>query len=309
MSATKFPTRLVIASRESRLAMWQAEHVKARLSVLYPDCEVVIDAMTTRGDQILDRSLAKVGGKGLFIKELELALASGRCDLAVHSLKDVPMVLEEQFMLAAILEREDPRDAWVSTRFPDFEDLPATACVGTSSLRREAQLKERRPGLRVAPLRGNLDTRLAKLDRGEFDGIVLAAAGLTRLGLAARIARVLAVEVSLPAPGQGALAIEICRDREELKNWLAPLQHQESAASARCERAVSRELGGSCEIPLAAFAEVAGDRIHARALVASQDGTRVLRAALDGSLDAPEELGTRLAGVLIDKGASELLRL
>jgi hydroxymethylbilane synthase len=265
--------------------------------------------MTTRGDQVLDRSLAKIGGKGLFVKELELALASGRCDLAVHSLKDVPMVLEDQFMLGAILEREDPRDAWVSSTYPDFGGLPPTACVGTSSLRREAQLKEQRPGLRIEALRGNLDTRLAKLDRGDFDGIVLAAAGLKRLGLGGRIASVLPVEVSLPAPGQGTLGIEICRGRDDLLAWLAPLSHGASASAALCERACSRHLGGSCEIPLAAFAEVRGTRITARALVAAQDGSRVVRAEEEGALDAPEALGVQLAKRLIALGAADLIGL
>ncbi len=307
MSAKQSPTRLVIASRESRLALWQAEHVKARLLALYPQCEVVIDSMTTRGDQVLDRSLAKIGGKGLFIKELEVALASGRCDLAVHSLKDVPMQLDDAFELAAILEREDPRDAWVSNAHTELRLLPEGARVGTSSLRREAQIRERRPDLGISPLRGNLDTRLGKLDRGDFDGIVLAAAGLKRLGLESRIAGYFGIEESLPAPGQGTLGIEICRGREDLLMWLAPLVHRESEAAALCERAVSRALGGSCEIPIGAFAEIRLGRLEVKALVAAQDGSRVIRASDVGAIEAPEALGTALALRLIEDGAKALI--
>ena len=301
------PARLVIASRESRLAMWQAEHVRDRLRALYPACKVRIEGMTTRGDQILDRSLAKVGGKGLFVKELEQALLDGRCDLAVHSLKDVPMQLPDEFRLAAILEREDPRDAFVSSRYASLDDLPPGARVGTSSLRREAQLRERHPHLQVVPLRGNLDTRLGKLDRGEYDAIILAAAGLMRLGLAERIRARLPIELSLPAPGQGTLGIEVCADRPELVGWLAPLHHPVSAACALAERAVSRVLGGSCQVPLAAHARHDEGQLRLDALVARTDGARVLRASTHGPAGDGEALGAQVAQALLDQGAAALL--
>src|SRR5450830_568347 len=226
------PSRLVIASRESRLAMWQAEHVRDRLAALYPECRVDILGMTTRGDQILDRTLSKVGGKGLFVKELEVAMAEGRADLAVHSLKDVPMELPEGFALAAVLEREDPRDAFVSNDYASLAELPDGAIVGTSSLRRQSLIAARFPQLVIKPLRGNLDTRLGKLDRGDYAAIILAAAGLKRLGLTARIRAFIDPEQSLPAPGQGALAIEILSHREDLLRTLAPLNHADSALTA-----------------------------------------------------------------------------
>ncbi len=258
--------------------MWQAEHVRALLLQLYPQCEVVIEGMTTRGDQILDRALSKVGGKGLFVKELETALFDGRCDLAVHSLKDVPMQLAPKFSLAAILEREDPRDALVSNQFSSLAELPTGVIVGTSSLRREAQLRARYPHLQVQALRGNLDTRLAKLDRGDFAAIILAAAGLKRLGLAARIKSLLEPEDSLPAAGQGALGIEVRSDREDMKTWLAPLHHLPTAACVLAERAVSRSLGGSCEVPLGAYAQLNQDELHLRAFVARADGSAIVQA-------------------------------
>jgi hydroxymethylbilane synthase len=301
------PARLVIASRESRLAMWQAEHVKALLESIYPHCRVEINGMTTRGDQILDRALNKVGGKGLFIKELEEALLSERCDLAVHSLKDVPMTLQPEFELAAMLTRADPRDAFVSPHFNDLQHLPPNATVGTSSLRREAQLRALRPDLEIEPLRGNLDTRLAKLDRGDFQAIILAAAGLARLGLGARIKAVIAPEVCLPAPGQGVLGIEILSSRADLRAWLAPLNDRLTAAAARAEREVSRTLGGSCEVPLAAYAECDGIHLKCRALVASTDGTEVLRAFDQGAVDAPETLGARIAQDLMGQGAERFI--
>jgi hydroxymethylbilane synthase len=263
--------------------------------------------MTTRGDQILDRALNKVGGKGLFIKELEEALLSGTCDLAVHSLKDVPMSLLPEFELAAMLSRADPRDAFVSSDFDDLESLPPNATVGTSSLRREAQLRALRPDLEIEPLRGNLDTRLAKLDRGDFQAIILAAAGLQRLGLGARIRGLLTPEVCLPAPGQGVLGIEILSSRHDLTAWLAPLNDAETAAAARAEREVSRVLGGSCEVPLAAFAEFHGNELRCRALVASADGSEILRAHGVGQLDAPERLGSLVAEGLMRQGAQRLI--
>ena len=269
------PDRLIIASRESRLAMWQAEHVRAALQQLYPRCAVSILGMTTRGDQILDRTLSKVGGKGLFIKELESALIDRRADLAVHSMKDVPVEVAPEFALAATLEREDPRDAFVSNSYADLAALPAGAVVGTSSLRRESQIRRRYPQLQVRPLRGNLDTRLRKLDAGEYDAIVLAAAGLKRLGLAERIRAILPPSELLPAVGQGALAIEILADRADLQAWIAPLNHADTEVCVRAERVVSRVLGGSCTVPLAAYAEVEGAQLRLRAQVASPDGRQL----------------------------------
>jgi len=301
------PERIVIASRQSRLALWQSEHVQERLQKLYPQCEVTIFAMSTRGDEILDRSLSKVGGKGLFVKELETALADGRADIAVHSAKDVPMELPAGFALAAIAEREDARDCFVSNDYGTPADLPAGAVLGTSSLRREAQLRERFPQLEIKPLRGNLDTRLAKIDRGEVQAAVLAAAGLTRLGLSARIRSIIDTKDSLPAAGQGALAIEYRADRPEWLGWLAPLNHLETAACVRAERAVSRALGGSCQLPLAAYAECAGGRLTLRGLVAAPDASQVVRAELEGAMTDPESLGEALAQMLVDRGADRIL--
>ena len=263
--------------------------------------------MSTRGDEILDRSLAKIGGKGLFVKELENALEDGRADIAVHSAKDVPMDLPAGFTLAAFLAREDPRDAFVSNRYERLADLPAGAIVGTSSLRREAQLRSRFPGLDIQPLRGNLDTRLAKLDRGEYAAIVLAVAGLKRLGLGGRIRAVLEPEESLPAVGQGALAIE-CRDgRPELVAALAPLHDAATAACVRAERAVSRALGGSCTVPLAAHAELTNGALELRGLVASPDGKRIARGEAHGDASAPERVGEALAAALRAQGADKIL--
>jgi hydroxymethylbilane synthase len=244
---------LLIATRESRLALWQAEHVRDLLRERF-ELDVGLLGMTTRGDQILDRTLSKVGGKGLFVKELETALEEGRAQLAVHSLKDVPMDLPEGFVLAAVLEREDPRDAFVSNTFDSLDALPQGACVGTSSLRRVAQLKARRPDLRVEPLRGNLDTRLRKLDEGGYDAIVLAAAGLMRLGLEARIRTRFDVAAMIPCAGQGALGIEVREDAHALRATLAALVHRPTWLAVHAERAVSRALGGSCSMPLAAHA-------------------------------------------------------
>ncbi|MEM5389397.1 hydroxymethylbilane synthase [Paraburkholderia phymatum] len=305
------PTTLVIASRESRLAMWQAEHVRCALHKLYPSCDVKILGMTTRGDQILDRTLSKVGGKGLFVKELENALADGRADLAVHSLKDVPMELPEGFALSTIMEREDPRDAFVSNQYDTLAALPPGSVVGTSSLRREAMLRVRYPELIVKPLRGNLDTRLAKLDRGDYAAIILAAAGLKRLGLAARIRSLLDPADSLPAAGQGALGIEIRADRADLAAWLAPLHHEHTAAAVEAERMVSRALGGSCEVPLAAYAIWHDGALHLRGIVATPDGQRVLSA--QASAPAPTtgaalELGREVARQLEAQGALDIVR-
>ncbi|NGM87882.1 hydroxymethylbilane synthase [Parapusillimonas sp. SGNA-6] len=301
------PTRLVIATRASRLALWQAEHVRDRLQALYPNCDVSLLKLTTRGDQILDRSLSKVGGKGLFVKELETALLDGRADLAVHSLKDVPVDMHSPFALSVILEREDPRDALVSNDYSSLDDLPAGAVVGTSSLRREAQIRQRYPQLVVSPLRGNLDTRLGKLDRGDYSAIILAAAGLRRLGLAHRIRALLSVEQSLPAAGQGALGIEILEARQDMHAWLAPLASASTTACTLAERAVSRVLGGSCQVPLAAFAQVDGDTLSVRALVAEPDGSRVLRAQAAGPIESAERLGEGAARDLLEQGADAIL--
>jgi hydroxymethylbilane synthase len=302
-----FSGKLVIASRESRLAMWQAEHVRARLLELYPHSTVEILGMTTRGDQILDRTLSKVGGKGLFVKELEVAMQQGEADLAVHSLKDVPMELPEGFELAAILEREDPRDAFVSNDYARLADLPDGAIVGTSSLRRQALIAARYPKLVIHPLRGNLDTRLGKLDKGEYAAIILAAAGLKRLGMASRIRSVIEPEDSLPAPGQGAMAIEIPAGREDLRQLLAPLNHADTAHAVRAERTLSLTFGGSCQIPLAAFATVDGDSMHLRAMVATPDGKRIARADINGEATAPEALGRQIASLLESQDARSIL--
>jgi hydroxymethylbilane synthase len=304
------PSKLVIASRESRLAMWQAEHVRARLALLYPQCSIEILGMTTRGDQILDRALSKVGGKGLFVKELEVAMAEGRADLAVHSLKDVPMDLPDGFELAAILEREDPRDAFVSNDYASLADLPPGAVVGTSSLRRQALIAVRYPHLVIEPLRGNLDTRLGKLDRGQYAAIILAAAGLKRLGIPERIRTCLEPETSLPAAGQGAMAIEIATGRADgvdLRALLAPLNHLATSQAVAAERKVSKVFGGSCQIPLAAFATVTDGQMHLRAMVATPDGTRMASAELHGPADQPELLGEQVSALLAGQDAAAIL--
>lgn len=301
------PQRLVIATRASRLALWQAEHVRDRLRTLYPACAVELLTLTTRGDQILDRTLSKVGGKGLFVKELETALLDGRADLAVHCLKDMPVDMQAPFELCAVLDRADPRDAFVSNRYATLADLPAGAVVGTSSLRRESQIRARYPQLVVKPLRGNLDTRLGKLDRGEYDAIVLAAAGLNRLGLTDRISSLLDPAESLPAAGQGALTIEIRDDRDDMRAWLAPLNDADATSISLAERAVSRRLGGSCQVPLAAYAEIADDTLTLRALVASPDGTRMLRAHGSGPVAQAQAIGEAVAAELFDAGAQAIL--
>jgi len=299
----------VIASRESRLAMWQAEHVRDRLAALYPDCKIEILGMTTRGDQILDRALSQVGGKGLFVKELEVAMAEGRADMAVHSLKDVPMDLPDGFCLAAVLEREDPRDAFVSNDFASLDALPPGAVVGTSSLRRQALISARFPHLVIRALRGNLDTRLRKLDSGEYAAIILAAAGLKRLGLSDRIRTILEPEQSLPAAGQGAMAIEIADSRPELQAILSPLNHAPTANAVIAERTVSKAFGGSCQIPLAAFATIQSGKMHLRAMVATPDGKRIARAEIDGDAENANELGLKVAKSLSEQGAESILAI
>jgi hydroxymethylbilane synthase len=301
------PSRLVIASRQSRLALWQAEHVREFLLQLYPRCEVTIRGLSTRGDEILDRSLAKIGGKGLFVKELENALAAGDADLAVHSMKDVPMTLSEGFALAAIGEREDARDAFVSNRYASLAELPAGSVVGSSSLRRESQIRASFPHLVVEPLRGNVDTRLGKLDDGRYAAIILAAAGLKRLGLESRIRAALPIEQSLPAPGQGALGIEIRSGRDQLLSQLAPFNHRPTEVCVRAERAVGRALGGSCQIPLGAYATCSADTIALSAFIAMPDGSRMLRANASGSAADPEALGLAAAAQLGQQGAQAIL--
>ncbi len=305
------PQRLVIASRESRLAMWQAEHVQRLLSGRYPQCDVRILGMTTEGDRRLDRALAEIGGKGLFTKELELALLDGRADLAVHSLKDVPMALGEAFALAAVLAREDPRDAFVSARHASLAAMPPGARVGTSSLRRAAQIRHRFPALEVLPLRGNVITRLARLDEGRYDAIVLAAAGLERLGLAERIRAVIDPRICVPAPGQGALAIETLAGRDDLARWLAPLADARTTVEVQAERMLSRLLGGSCRVPLAAWCvSTATGGLKLVARVASEDGRSMAEAEVE--CDVADEasalrLGERAAQSLLEQGAAQWL--
>jgi hydroxymethylbilane synthase len=274
---------------------------------LYPETQIDLLTLSTRGDEILDRSLSKVGGKGLFVKELENALLDGRADLAVHSLKDMPVDMPDLFELSTILTRADCRDAFVSNRFDTLADLPEGAVVGTSSLRREAQLRARFPKLKIEPLRGNLDTRLAKLDTGHYAAIILAVAGLERLGLAHRIRQRLAVEDSLPAAGQGALGIEILNQRSDLLEILAPLSCHETTACALAERAVSRALGGSCQVPLAAYASIQGQELTIRALVATPDGKTIYRAQAVGHAPEAFSLGLRVAQDLREQGAAVIL--
>ena len=285
--------------------MWQAEHVQALLQQLGHSVKLL--GMTTQGDQILDRSLSKVGGKGLFVKELEVALEEGRADLAVHSLKDVPMDMPDGFALACVMEREDPRDAWVSPQFARLEDLPSGAVVGTSSLRRTVLLRALRPDLRIEPLRGNLDTRLRKLDEGQYAGIVLAASGLKRLGLQALIRHIFETDQMLPAAGQGALGIETRSSRSDVQQALASLSHHTSWLAVAAERAVSRAMGGSCSMPLAAHATVQGEQLHLRAAWGDPEGdTRLVTAqvfGVVGSLEQAEALGLEVAQALRSGGA------
>ena len=301
------PKKLVIASRESMLAMWQAEYIKGRLKALYPDCEVEILGMTTRGDQILDRTLSKIGGKGLFIKELEQALQDGRADLAVHSIKDVPMELPEGFALAAIGERASPFDAFVSNQYVRLEEMPEGAIVGTSSLRREAQLRAKFPHLTIQPLRGNVQTRLSKLDNGDYDAVILAAAGLQRLGLDGRIREILSPADSLPAAGQGALGIEIAARRTDLADILRPLNHEETAACVTAERALARALGGSCQVPLAAYCVMEDGLLTLNGLVGHPDGSVIIEASAQAPAAYADALGRAVAKRLADDGAEELI--
>ncbi len=301
------PKKLVIASRESALAMWQALHIQARLQALYPSCDVQILGMTTTGDQILDSPLSRIGGKGLFVKELEMALADGSADLAVHSMKDVPMNLPEGFAIAATGEREDPRDAFISINFNALEDLPHGSIVGTSSLRRQSQIQARFPNLKIESLRGNVQTRLRKLDEGQYAAIILAAAGLIRLGLDNRIRQFISPVLSIPAVGQGALGIEINASRTDLIDILAPLNHIDTQLCVEAERGFSRALAGSCTVPLGAYAVRNGNNINMTGFVASVDGKQILREKASGSINDAEAIGKTLAAKLVMRGADKIL--
>ncbi|HEX2011828.1 MAG TPA: hydroxymethylbilane synthase [Roseateles sp.] len=297
-----------IATRKSALALWQAEHVKARLEAAHPGLKVSLVPMVSRGDKLLDAPLAKIGGKGLFVKELETALLENQADIAVHSMKDVPMDFPEGLGLYCICEREDPRDAFVSNRYASLDALPAGSVVGTSSLRRQAQLLARRPDLKIQFLRGNVNTRLAKLDAGEYDAMILAAAGLIRLGFEERIRSSLSAEDSLPAVGQGAVGIE-CRTADaEIHALLAPLHHRETALRVTAERALNKRLNGGCQVPIACYAVLEGDQLWLRGLVGQPDGGQLLRAeARAASVDA-EALGVKVADELLEQGAEEILK-
>jgi len=297
-----------IATRKSALALWQAEFVKARLQHFHPGLQVELVPMSTQGDRILDTPLAKIGGKGLFVKELETAMLEGRADIAVHSMKDVPVEFPDGLMLSTICEREDPRDAFVSNKFAALADLPAGAVVGTSSLRRQCQLKALRPDLQIRDLRGNVNTRLAKLDADEFDAIILAAAGLIRLGFADRIRAFLPVEQSLPANGQGAVGIECRSDDLALRALLAPLEHAATRQAVLAERAMNRALQGGCQVPIGAFAVLEGDQLWLRGLVGQLDGSQILHAEVRGAAADGEQLGTALAAELLALGAGEILQ-
>jgi hydroxymethylbilane synthase len=301
------PHKLVIASRESALAMWQAKHIQARLQALYPQCDVQILGMTTTGDQILDSPLARIGGKGLFVKELETALENGSADLAVHSMKDVPMNLPEGFALVATGEREDPRDAFVSNQFDSLADLPHGSIVGTSSLRRQSQIQARYPDLKIESLRGNVQTRLRKLDEGQYAAIILAAAGLIRLELGTRIRGFIAPADSIPAVGQGALGIEIKASRTDLIDVLAPLNHPDTQLCVEAERGFSRALAGSCTVPLGAYATKQDNEIHITGFVASVDGKQMVRETVSGEAHLAEQLGKTLADKLVSLGANAIL--
>ncbi|MFL0811145.1 MAG: hydroxymethylbilane synthase [Agarilytica sp.] len=300
-------SKIRIATRKSQLALWQAEFVKAGLEQHHPGIEVELVPLSSKGDRILDVPLAKVGGKGLFVKELEQAMLAGEADIAVHSMKDVPMEFPEGLCLTTICEREDPRDAWVSNRFNDLDSLPGGSIVGTSSLRRQCQLLDLRPDLEITFLRGNVNTRLAKLDAGEYDAIVLACAGLKRLEMPERIASFLAPEMLLPAGGQGAVGIE-CRTEDTVtRALLAPLHHANTAQQVLAERAMNRRLEGGCQVPIGCFAVIEGDQLWLRGLVGEPDGSRILREEIRGPITEGENLGVSLAETLLDAGAGDIL--
>ncbi|GAB3340497.1 hydroxymethylbilane synthase [Marilutibacter aestuarii] len=298
---------LRIATRKSPLALWQSEHVAERLRAAHPGLSVELVPMSTRGDQVLDRSLAAIGGKGLFLKELEVAMQRGEADCAVHSLKDVPMTLEAGFAMPAILPRADAADAFVSPRFERLADLPHGACVGTSSLRRQAQLRALRPDLVLRDLRGNVNTRLARLDAGEYDAIVLACAGLQRLGLAARIRSRLDAPEWLPAPAQGAIAIECRDDDDACAAVCAALDDADTRCRVEAERAMNRALHGSCHVPVAAYARLEGDRLHLAGAVGSAEDGHGIRAEAEGPASDPDALGVEVARRLLEQGADALI--
>lgn len=298
---------LRIATRKSPLALWQAEHVKARLEALHPGLQVELVTFTTQGDKILDTPLAKIGGKGLFVKELEVALLDGRADIAVHSMKDVPMDFPEGLGLIAIGKREDPRDAFVSNCYTSLDELPHGSIVGTSSLRRQCQLRAQRPDLVIRDLRGNVNTRLAKLDAGDYDALILASAGLKRLGFHDRIRADIAPEASLPAVGQGALGIEARLNDSRAASLLAPLNDPDTASRVTAERAMNRRLQGGCQVPIAGYAELKGDTLHLRGLVGAVDGSEVLRDEISGPSQEAEALGIALADRLLAAGAGRIL--
>jgi hydroxymethylbilane synthase len=300
--------RLLIATRKSPLALWQAEHVRARLLEAHPGLEVELVTMSTQGDRVLDSPLAKIGGKGLFVKELEQGMLGGRADIAVHSMKDVPVDLPQGLHLAVIMPREDPRDAFVSNRYADLDQLPEGARVGTSSLRRQSQLAARRPDLRIAPLRGNVNTRLGKLDGGEFDAIILAAAGLKRLGFAQRITACLDTADSLPAIGQGAIGIECRVDDPWVNRLIGPLHHSDTAICVAAERAMNQRLMGGCQVPIAGHAQLRDGGIYLRGLVGRPDGSEIIRGEQQGSPEQAQEVGLRLAEDLLARGADTILK-
>ncbi|MGV2455992.1 hydroxymethylbilane synthase [Acinetobacter seifertii] len=299
---------LKIATRQSPLALWQAEHIRARLQELHPDLTVELVKFVTQGDKILDTPLAKIGGKGLFVKELEAALLDGRADLAVHSMKDVPMALPEGLTLAVICEREDPLDAFVSNQFEKFADLPQGARVGTSSLRRKSQILKQRPDLQIIDLRGNVGTRLGKLDDGQYDAIILASAGLKRLGLENRIRHTIEPNISLPAVGQGALGLECRADDQEVLALIQPLLHIETDVCVRAERAFNAYLEGGCQVPIAGYATLQDGKIHIEGRVGSVDGQTLLRAELNDEIHNAQQLGENLARNLLEQGAGDLLK-
>lgn len=296
-----------IATRKSALALWQANYVKAKLQTSYPGITVELVPMSTQGDRILDTPLAKVGGKGLFIKELEIAMQESRADIAVHSMKDVPVEFPQGFGLHCICQRENPYDAFVSNDYASLDVLPAGAVVGTSSLRRQCQLKNRRPDLQIKDLRGNVNTRLAKLDDGQYDAIILAAAGLIRLGMRERIASEISPEDSLPAVGQGAVGIECRNDDAELIALLQPLNDADTAIRVSAERALNRRLEGGCQVPIGSFAELSSGSLKLRGLVGAIDGSEILRASLSGNPDDAEQIGVQVAEQLLASGADRLL--
>ena len=296
-----------IATRKSPLAMWQAEHVAAELKRVHPGIEIEIVGMTTQGDKILDTPLAKIGGKGLFIKELEQGLLSDQADIAVHSMKDVPVEFPEGLHLAVIMQREDPRDAFVSNNYQSIDELPQGACVGTSSLRRQSQLAEQRPDLEIKSLRGNVNTRLRKLDEGNYDAIILAAAGLIRLGFQERITAFIGPEQSLPAIGQGAVGIECRSDDERVNQLIAPLHHQDTACCVLAERAMNQRLNGGCQVPIAGYAMLENGELWLRGLVGEPDGSRIIRGEVEGKPEEAEAMGKGLAEHLLEWGADGIL--